>query len=106
MYDQTGLYTRRPESGGVRCSSAHDDQFIWVEYFSTLHLGVRRYLNKEKESSLPAARNKDMVLLVFHVIWQLFIMGLLWYIFAWQTGLTLATSAWIAPIIYVLYNLL
>ncbi|XP_047038752.1 putative fatty acyl-CoA reductase CG8306 [Helicoverpa zea] len=78
----------------------------WVEYFSTLHLGVRRYLNKEKESSLPAARNKDMVLLVFHVIWQLFIMGLLWYIFAWQTGLTLATSAWIAPIIYVLYNLL
>nr|XP_049707302.1 putative fatty acyl-CoA reductase CG8306 [Helicoverpa armigera] len=78
----------------------------WVEYFSTLHLGVRRYLNKEKESSLPAARNKDMVLLVFHVIWQLFIMGMLWYIFAWQTGLTLATSAWIAPIIYVLYNLL
>uniref|UniRef100_A0A2H1VNK9 SFRICE_026544 n=1 Tax=Spodoptera frugiperda TaxID=7108 RepID=A0A2H1VNK9_SPOFR len=27
-YDQTGLYTRRPESGGFRCSSARDDRFM------------------------------------------------------------------------------
>lgn len=78
----------------------------WVEYFRTLHLGVRRYLNREKESSIPAARKKDMVLLMFHVIWQLFIMGLLWYIFACLTGLTLAHCAWIAPIIYILFGYL
>ncbi|PZC85713.1 hypothetical protein B5X24_HaOG215983 [Helicoverpa armigera] len=28
VYDQTSLYTRRPESGGIRCSSANDDRFI------------------------------------------------------------------------------
>lgn len=27
-YDQTGLYTRRPGSGGIRCTSARDDRFI------------------------------------------------------------------------------
>ncbi|XP_026734490.1 putative fatty acyl-CoA reductase CG8306 [Trichoplusia ni] len=78
----------------------------WLDYFQTLHLGVRRYLNHEKESTLPAARKKDMVLLMFHVIWQLFVLGISWQIFAWTTGLTLAQSAWIAPIIYVLFTYL
>lgn len=27
-YRETGLYTRRPGSGGVRCTSARDDRFI------------------------------------------------------------------------------
>lgn len=81
-------------------------KLYWVEYFKTLHLGVRRYLNKEKESSLPAARKKDTVLLLFHVIWQLVIMGLVWYVFACATGLTLAHSAWVAPIIYILFTCL
>lgn len=30
-YRETGLYTRRPGSGGVRCTSARDDRFIILE---------------------------------------------------------------------------
>lgn len=30
-YRETGLYTRRPGSGGVRCTSARDDRFIVLE---------------------------------------------------------------------------
>ncbi|CAH0602009.1 unnamed protein product [Chrysodeixis includens] len=78
----------------------------WLEYFQTLHLGVRRYLNHEKDTTLAAARKKDMVLLMFHVIWQLFILGASWQIFAWTTGLTLTQSAWIAPIFYILFTYL
>ncbi|CAB3257546.1 unnamed protein product [Arctia plantaginis] len=78
----------------------------WLQYFTTLHLGVRRYLNREKESTLPAARQKDMLLLAFHVIWQLLILWLLWFLFASLTGLSMTHSAWVAPIIYILYTLL
>lgn len=29
--NQTGLYIRRPESGGFRCTSARDDRFMVLE---------------------------------------------------------------------------
>lgn len=78
----------------------------WDDYFKTLLLGVRRYLNKEKETTLQAARNKDTVLLVFHVLWQLLIIALFWYVPAWIFGLTLFQSAWVAPVMYFLYSFL
>ncbi|CAG4949633.1 unnamed protein product [Parnassius apollo] len=78
----------------------------WVEYFVTLHLGVRRYLNKEKETTLPAARSKDTILLVAHIIWQILIVSLLWYFVACLTGLTMTQSAWAPPTIYLLYSFL
>ncbi|KAL0858810.1 hypothetical protein ABMA27_011274 [Loxostege sticticalis] len=78
----------------------------WLEFFNNLHLGVRRYLNKEKESTLPAARSKDTILMVLHLIWQVLILSLVWYLFACLTGLTMTGCAWIAPVIYILYTCL
>lgn len=79
---------------------------VWESYFIQLLLGVRRYLNKEKESTLAAARKKDTILLVFHVIWQLFMLYSVWYLFACILGLTMTQSAWVAPTIYILYTFL
>ncbi|XP_063392487.1 putative fatty acyl-CoA reductase CG8306 [Cydia fagiglandana] len=78
----------------------------WRAYFTALHLGVRRYLNREKESTLEAARGKDTLLLVFHVIWQLLVIYLFWYLLACLTGLTMTQSAWCVPALYILYSYL
>ncbi|XP_053621972.1 putative fatty acyl-CoA reductase CG8306 [Plodia interpunctella] len=78
----------------------------WLAFFTNLHLGVRRYLNNENQKTMEAARGKDTILLVFHVTWQLLILGGLWYIFSGLTGLNMTQSAWIAPIIYILYSCL
>ncbi|XP_049883836.1 putative fatty acyl-CoA reductase CG8306 [Pectinophora gossypiella] len=78
----------------------------WEEYFTKLLLGVRRYLNREEEKTLPAARSKDSMLLVFHIIWQILVIALLWYVVACVTGLTMTQSAWAAPAIYILYTCL
>lgn len=78
----------------------------WEDYFRNLCRGVRRYLNNEKESNLVAARNKDSVLLVFHILWQALIITLLWFLFACIFGLSMIQCAWAAPIIYFLYSFL
>ncbi|XP_068621818.1 putative fatty acyl-CoA reductase CG8306 [Battus philenor] len=78
----------------------------WIEYFDIMHLGVRRFLNKEKVSTLPAARSKDTVLLVVHIIWQVFIISLLWYLVACLTGLSMTQSFWAPLTIYLLYSFL
>nr|QLI62003.1 fatty acyl-CoA reductase 13 [Streltzoviella insularis] len=78
----------------------------WKDYFVNLHLGVRRYLNKEKEKTLAAARSKDSILLVVHIIWQTLMLALVWYTFARLTGLSMAQSVWITPVIYILYSFL
>ncbi|KAJ0182950.1 hypothetical protein K1T71_000926 [Dendrolimus kikuchii] len=78
----------------------------WEDYFRNLQRGVRRYLHNEKESNLQAARNKDSVLLVLHILWQALIILLLWYIVACALGLTMMQSAWAAPILYFLYSFL
>ncbi|CAH2215778.1 jg12904, partial [Pararge aegeria aegeria] len=67
---------------------------MWEEYFVNLHLGVRKYLNKESEKSLPAARSKQTVLLAVHIIWQALVISLLWYIFASITGFGMILTAW------------
>nr|UEV87814.1 fatty acyl reductase 7 [Maruca vitrata] len=79
---------------------------MWLEYFTNLHLGVRRYLNREKESTLPAARTKDTILLVAHLVWQGLMLYLVWLLFACLAGLTLTQSSFIVPVTYILYNCL
>ncbi|KAM3955679.1 putative fatty acyl-CoA reductase CG8306 isoform 1-T2 [Aphomia sociella] len=79
---------------------------IWKDYFTNLLLGVRRYLNNEKDTTLPAARSKDTMLLVFHIIWQVLIISSLWCGFSWLSGLTMTQCAWVAPAIYILYTIL
>ncbi|CAK1599693.1 unnamed protein product [Parnassius mnemosyne] len=37
-YQETGRYTRRPGSGGVRCTSARDDRFIVIEILRNRYL--------------------------------------------------------------------
>ncbi|KAJ2943362.1 hypothetical protein O0L34_g12170 [Tuta absoluta] len=78
----------------------------WESYFTSLLLGVRRYLNHEKEKTLPAARTKDTMLLAFHVIWQLVLIWVLWFLVACLTGLSMTHSAWAAPVIYIVMTCL
>lgn len=37
-YQETGRYSRRPGSGGVRCTSARDDRFIVLEILKNRYL--------------------------------------------------------------------
>ncbi|XP_037300738.1 putative fatty acyl-CoA reductase CG8306 [Manduca sexta] len=78
----------------------------WEDYFKNLLLGVRRYLNNEKSTNLQSARNKDSVLMVFHIIWQMLVIVTLWYSVAAGAGLSLVQSAWVAPTLYMLYSYL
>ncbi|KOB69038.1 Fatty acyl reductase [Operophtera brumata] len=34
---------------------------FWEDYFKKLHLGVRKFLNKESNKTMEAARSKDSV---------------------------------------------
>ncbi|XP_045769951.1 putative fatty acyl-CoA reductase CG8306 [Maniola jurtina] len=79
---------------------------MWEEYFVNLHLGVRKYLNKESEKNLPAARSKQTVLLAMHIIWQALVIALLWYILASCLGVSMVQAAWAPPVIYFLYSFL
>ncbi|OWR51076.1 hypothetical protein KGM_211700 [Danaus plexippus plexippus] len=81
-------------------------KIYWEEYFVKLHLGVRRYLNKETEKTLAAAKTKNNILYYVHIIWQVMILGLLWVIISWVTGLGLTQTSWVIPPIYLLYSML
>lgn len=78
----------------------------WVEYCINLHRGVRRYLNNEKDKTLEAARGKNTLLLVLHMLLQLSIVGLGWYFSSCILGLTMRQCAWAAPLTYMLFSLL
>ncbi|XP_026322622.1 putative fatty acyl-CoA reductase CG8306 [Hyposmocoma kahamanoa] len=78
----------------------------WDEYIEILVRGVRRYLNKETEKTLPAARNKDFKLLIFHIIWQMLMILLCWWLVSCLTGFSMTQCAWAAPVSYILYSFL
>ncbi|XP_050498453.1 putative fatty acyl-CoA reductase CG8306 [Diabrotica virgifera virgifera] len=78
----------------------------WPEYFVDLTLGARVYLNKDPRKTLDAARSKDKVLLVIHILWHLMIFSLLWYIFASITGMTMSASIFIVPLLHILFQML
>ncbi|XP_050685690.1 putative fatty acyl-CoA reductase CG8306 [Leptidea sinapis] len=78
----------------------------WLEYFVNLHLGVRKYLNKETEKTIPAAKRKQTILHVLHYVWQLGILSLVWFVISSATGLTGLHTLWLVPLIYFLYTFL
>ncbi|XP_045457933.1 putative fatty acyl-CoA reductase CG8306 [Melitaea cinxia] len=82
------------------------DTICWEEYFVNLHLGVRKYLNKESEKTLPAARSKQTILKIAHIVWQVLMIVLAWYFVSCLSGLTMMQLAWCPPVIYFLYSFL
>lgn len=78
----------------------------WEVYFINLSVGVRRYLSKEDPKTIEAARRKDKVLLALHVILQLSLYGLLWWLTAKIIGCTTAQCALVVPIYYILFSFL
>ncbi|CAH0404459.1 unnamed protein product [Chilo suppressalis] len=78
----------------------------WEDYFTNLQLGVRKYLNKEKDSTLPAARKKQTTLYIVHLLWQAGIIVLLWFLVACLLGVSMMKTVWIVPGIYILYTCL
>lgn len=78
----------------------------WEVYFINLINGVRRYLSKENPSTMEAARRKDKILLALHVILQLSLYGLLWWLTSIIVGCSTAQCALIVPIYYILFSFL
>lgn len=78
----------------------------WEDYFINLAQGVRRYLNKEHPRSLPAARRKDKILLVVHVLTQALVFSLVWWLLALLMGTTMARSSWVPLATYFLFSFL
>lgn len=78
----------------------------WEDYFVDLTMGVRRYLNKEDPSTLEAARGKDTLLMILHLLLQLFIYSTLWWITAKLLGVTMTQCGLVVPLFYVLFSFL
>lgn len=82
------------------------EELSWPNYFNDLAMGARVYLNKDPLKTLSKAKTKDNILLGVHLVWQGLVFSLLWFLFACVTGTTMYSSAFIVPIIYILFNLL
>lgn len=78
----------------------------WEVYFVNLIQGVRRYLSKEHPKSLESARRKDTILLGLHVVLQLSLYGLLWWLTSALVGCSRAQCALAVPIYYILFSFL
>lgn len=78
----------------------------WEVYFINLVNGVRRYLSKEDPKTMDAARRKDKILLALHVVLQLSLYGLLWWLTATVVGCTMPQCALVIPIYYILFSFL
>ncbi|XP_055602545.1 putative fatty acyl-CoA reductase CG8306 [Uranotaenia lowii] len=78
----------------------------WPEYFVNLAQGVRRYLNNEHPKSLEAARKKDSILLIVHILFQALIVALLWFIISKAFGIPTIGALVLVPVLYGALNLL
>ncbi|GBP88766.1 Histone-lysine N-methyltransferase SETMAR [Eumeta japonica] len=96
----------KKELRGRRFVNDNQMKMAWLDYFRKLTIGVRTYLNKESMKSLPAARSRDTMLLIAHVLWHLLLISLFWYGFACLIGVSMARCPWVAPAIYILYSFL
>lgn len=76
----------------------------WEEYFVSLTMGVRRYLNHEPNKTLEAARGKDTLLLVLHLLLQALIYGGIWWATASALGMSFTKTGMVVPISYVLFS--
>ncbi|XP_017781326.1 PREDICTED: putative fatty acyl-CoA reductase CG8306 isoform X2 [Nicrophorus vespilloides] len=73
-------------------------ELLWIDYFEDLTKGARRYLNKENMKNIEAARGKDTLLMVFHLILQGVIYCMVWYTIATCSGLSMTSTAFIVPL--------
>ncbi|KAK6644945.1 hypothetical protein RUM43_001221 [Polyplax serrata] len=81
-------------------------QINYEKFFEDAVRGVRRYLNKEPDETLTAARRKVKVFYVLNHLAQFLFLFLIWLTFATITRLTLTSSAWIVLPAYVLFSFL
>nr|XP_018900096.1 PREDICTED: putative fatty acyl-CoA reductase CG8306 [Bemisia tabaci]XP_018900097.1 PREDICTED: putative fatty acyl-CoA reductase CG8306 [Bemisia tabaci] len=63
-------------------------QLRWPDLFDDLAKGVRRYLNKESDSTIPAGRKKDTILMFANYLVQ----GVFFYVIWYLTSTVLRTS--------------
>lgn len=76
----------------------------WEIYFIGLTQGVRRYLSKEHPKTLEAARGKDTLLLIMHLLLQLFLYGSVWWLTAKIIGCTMTQCGLVVPLVYILFS--
>jgi fatty acyl-CoA reductase len=72
----------------------------WADYFVDLTKGVRVYLNNEPMKTLPAARNKDRILLVLHLLLQLGLHSGIWWLIATIIGIPMTKCMYVLPLSY------
>ncbi|KAF5280112.1 hypothetical protein FQA39_LY18146 [Lamprigera yunnana] len=78
----------------------------WPDYFNDLARGVRIYLNNEKMSNIEAARGKNFVLMLLHMLLQIVLCALVWYLFACISGQNMTKCGYVVPIFYILFSFL
>lgn len=78
----------------------------WIEYFSNLVLGVRLYLNNESLKTLPAAKNKNKILLMLHILLQLAVHAGIWKLVATIFGIPMMKCIIAVPLSYFILGFL
>lgn len=79
---------------------------VWLKYFENLAQGVRRYLNKESPKTLAAARRKDTILLVLHILLKLIVYSGIWWASSKLLGMTWTQCGLVVPVFYILFSYL
>lgn len=78
----------------------------WEDYFINLAQGVRQYLNNESLKTLPAARKKDKILLILHILLQVGIHLAVWKLVSVVLGVSMMKCIISVPISYFLLGIL
>lgn len=78
----------------------------WEDYFMNLAQGVRTYLNNESMKTLPAARKKDKVLLILHILLQVAIHAGVWKLVSLILGIPMMSCILVIPLSYLVLGLL
>lgn len=78
----------------------------WEDYFINLAQGVRQYLNNESPKTIPAARKKDKILLILHILLQAGIHTGVWKLVAVILGMPMMKCILAVPLSYIVLGLL
>lgn len=78
----------------------------WEEYFINLAQGVRQYLNNESMKTLPAAKKKDKILLVLHILLQVGIHTGVWKLVSCILGVPMMKCILAVPLSYIVLGML
>lgn len=80
------------------------NEIKWVDYFVSMYIGVRTYLNKEPLSNLPAAKKKNEIFYYANLVVQALFLTVFWFLIACLTGTTMSGSVFVLPILYILFT--